>query len=260
MACRVGRISPNGPSSPDLAPDPRCGFYAHPDTTALIPENTLDLRSLVNEASFGRRHIWETARRGRDRCQRGRKMNVTWLLTKAGSIFDRLLDFFAILAGIVISFVTISVCAGILSRYFLNRPISWVVEISEYGLLYMTFLVAAWVLRHERHVSVDLVYNRLSRRNQSVASIFTSAVAGIVFLLVTFYGFKVTKHQFDTKYFTPTILEAPKFAITLIIPVGTSLLFIEMIRKIYGHIQEWINMDAFQFRKKEADGGPRVEP
>jgi hypothetical protein len=33
-----------------------------------------------------------------------------------------------------------------------------------------------------------------------------------------------------------------------------------MIRKIYGHIQEWINMDAFQFRKKEADGGPRVEP
>ncbi|HVP76311.1 MAG TPA: TRAP transporter small permease [Thermodesulfobacteriota bacterium] len=182
------------------------------------------------------------------------------ILTKAGNVFDRLLDLFAILAGIVISFITISVCAGILSRYFLNRPISWVVEISEYGLLYMTFLVAAWVLRHEQHVSVDLVYNRLSRKNQSLASIFTSVVAGIVFLIITFYGFKVTKNQFDTKYFTPTILEAPKFAITLIIPVGTSLLFIQIMRRIYRHVQEWVKADASRLEKEEAEGRPRVEP
>ena len=182
------------------------------------------------------------------------------MLTKGGNVFDRLLDLFAILAGIVISFITISVCAGILSRYFLNRPISWVVEISEYGLLYMTFLVAAWVLRHEQHVSVDLVYNRLSRRNQSIASIFTSIVAGIVFLLITFYGFKVTKHQFDTKYFTPTILEAPKFAITLIIPVGTSLLFIQIMRKIYRHVREWMRVDAFRLEKGEAESRPQGEP
>ncbi len=187
-------------------------------------------------------------------------MNGKRMLTKAGSVFDRLLDLFAILAGIVISFITISVCAGILSRYFLNRPISWVMEISEYGLLYMTFLVAAWVLRHEQHVSVDLVYNRLSRRNQSIASIFTSIVAGIVFLLITFYGFKVTKHQFDTKYFTPTILEAPKFAITLVIPVGTSLLFIQIMRKIYRHVQEWKRVGALRLEKEEAGGRPHVEP
>ncbi len=180
------------------------------------------------------------------------------MLTKAGRVFDLLLDLFAILAGVVISFITISVCAGILSRYFLNRPISWVVEISEYGLLYMTFLVAAWVLRHEQHVSVDLVYSRLSRRNQSIAGIFTSIVAGIVFLLITFYGFKVTKHQFDTKYFTPTILEAPKFAITLIIPVGTSLLFIQIVRKIFRHVQEWKRVNAFRVEKREAEGRPDV--
>jgi TRAP-type C4-dicarboxylate transport system permease small subunit len=180
-------------------------------------------------------------------------MDVRGLLTSAGILFDRLLDLFAILAGIIIGFITISVCAGILSRYFLNRPLSWVVEISEYGLLYMTFLVAAWVLRHERHVSVDLVYNRLSRRNQSMASIFTSIVAGIVFLIVTFYGFKVTKHQFDTKYFTPTILEAPKFVVTLIIPVGTSLLFIQIVRKIYRHVQEWVKVDSSRLEKGEAE-------
>jgi len=182
------------------------------------------------------------------------------LLRKAGNIFDRLLDLLVILAGIIISFITISVCTGILSRYLLNRPIAWVVEISEYSLLYITFLVAAWVLKKEGHVSVDLVYSRLSPRNRSIVSIVTSILAGIFFLIITIYGVKVTKHQFDTKYFTPTILEAPKFVITLIIPVGTFLLLIQIIRKIYRHLNNLMKADTSQFKEGEAKGSLKIEP
>jgi TRAP-type C4-dicarboxylate transport system permease small subunit len=182
------------------------------------------------------------------------------LFAKAGHVFDLVLNLFAIVAGIIVSFITISVCVGILSRYFLNRPIAWVVEISEYSLLYITFLVAAWVLRHERHVSVDLVYNQLSSKGRSIANIFTSIVAGIVFLIITLYGIKVTKHQFDTKYFTPTILEAPKFVITLIIPVGTSFLLIQIMRRIYRHLQVLIKSDTCQLGEREAERSLRIEP
>jgi C4-dicarboxylate transporter, DctQ subunit len=185
-------------------------------------------------------------------------MSVTEVFNKAGKIFDRLLDFFAILAGVIASFITVAVCLGIVSRYFLNRPLSWVVEISEYGLLYMTFLSVAWVLKHEQHVSVDLVYSRLNDRQKAVASLFTSVVAAIVFILITYYGFKVTKSQFDTKYFTPTILEAPKFAITLIIPIGTLLLLIQIIRKIYRLVTHW--GDASSVAAREAESGLQVEP
>jgi C4-dicarboxylate transporter DctQ subunit len=187
-------------------------------------------------------------------------MKARELLTKAGTVFDRLLDLFAILAGAIISFITVSVCAGILSRYFLNRPMSWVVEISEYGLLYITFLVAAWVLKQEQHVSVDLVYSRLSPRNQAIAGIFTSVAAAIVFFIINLYGFKVTKGQFDAKYFTPSILEAPKFAITLIIPVGTFLLLLQIIRKIYHHINDLIKGYTPGVEEKEAPGSLRIEP
>lgn len=175
------------------------------------------------------------------------------LLTKANNIFDRLLDLLAILAGIIISFITISVCAGILSRYFLNRPIAWVLEISEYSLLYITFLVVAWVLRKEGHVSVDLVFNRLSPRNQLIVSIFTSMIAGIAFFLVTFYGVKVTWKLLQTGYFTPTILELPKFAISLIIPLGTFLLFIQIIRKIYRHLKD-LRTSRFEVNPVRKDG------
>lgn len=186
------------------------------------------------------------------------KMDNRSRLAKAGQLFDQLLNVLAILAGIIVSFITIAVCVGIVSRYVFNYPISWVVEICEYGLLYITFLVAAWVLMQEQHVSVDLVYGRLSPRNQSIASIFTSLAAAIVFLIITFYGFKVTKHQFDTKYFTPTILEAPKFAVTLIIPVGSFLLLIQIIRKICRHMKNLTKPHASQSEKGK--GGPQIEP
>jgi C4-dicarboxylate transporter DctQ subunit len=176
----------------------------------------------------------------------------------AGRFFDQILNVLAILAGIIMSFIAVVVCVGIVSRYVFNYPISWVVEICEYGLLYVTFLVAAWVLMKEQHVSVDLVYSRLSPRSQSIAGLFTSLAAAFVFLMITFYGFKVTKHQFDTKYFTATILEAPKFVITLIIPVGSSLLLIQITRKICRHIRGLT--EGFASQSERGKSGHRIEP
>jgi len=180
------------------------------------------------------------------------------ILKKAGRGFDLLLNVLAVLAGVIVCFITVSVCVGIIARYIFNYPLGWVVEICEYSLLYVTFLVAAWVLRQNQHVSVDLFYSKFSPRGQSIASMATSIAAGIVFMIIVYYGVKVTKHQFDTKYFTPTILEAPKFAITLIIPIGTFLLLIQIIRKTYRHIQELTKGDSSSCPKEE--GPLQIEP
>jgi TRAP-type C4-dicarboxylate transport system permease small subunit len=182
------------------------------------------------------------------------------LLTKAGKAFDRLLDFFAVLAGIVAAFITVAVCAGIVTRFMFNRPMAWVIEISEYSLLYIAFLSAAWVMKNNKHVSVDLVYNSFSPKNKVISDLFTSILGGLVFLIVTYYGFKVTRNQYITKYFTPTFLEAPKFIVTLIIPVGSFLLLIQIIRKICRNFNLLIKGDFPQLKVKDAEAGFQVEP
>lgn len=182
------------------------------------------------------------------------------LLTKAGKAFDRLLDFFAVLAGIVAAFITVAVCAGIVTRFMFNRPMAWVIEISEYSLLYIAFLSAAWVMKNNKHVSVDLVYNSFSPKNKVIADLFTSILGGLVFLIVTYFGFKVTRNQYITKYFTPTFLEAPKFIVTLIIPVGSFLLLIQIIRKICRNFNLLIKGDFPQLKVKDAEAGFQVEP
>ncbi len=173
------------------------------------------------------------------------------LATKAGKIFDRLLDLLAMVAGIILSFITLSVCVAVFSRYFLNRPIGIVNEISEYSLVYTTFMVAAWVLRGNKHVTVDIVFDRLSPRNKCLTSLSTSIVAAIVFLLIGFYGVKVTRYQYSVGYYTPTILELPKFAISWIIPFGFFLLFIQTTRNALNHLKD---LKTSKYLEKEGEG------
>ena len=159
------------------------------------------------------------------------------LLTKAIRIFDRILDLLVILAGLLLVFSTLSVATGLFSRFFLNEPISWVTEISEYILLYVTFLVAAWVLRQEGHVKVDIVLNLLSSKAQFVINILTSVCCAIACFIVAWYGIKVTWELFKTNAFTYTVLELPKFIFIFVIFFGSFLLFIQFIRRIHGFLQ-----------------------
>jgi C4-dicarboxylate transporter DctQ subunit len=165
---------------------------------------------------------------------------IRYLMTKANLFFDRLLDFMAILAMVILSFITLSVCAAVFSRYFLNRPMEWVPEISEYSLLYINFLVAAWVLRKDGHVRMDIFYNRLSPQKKCVTSLSTSIVAALVCLLITAYGIKVTRYLYSVGYYTPTILELPKFAIAAVIPVGFFVLFLQVTRNAFSLLKNLI--------------------
>jgi len=161
------------------------------------------------------------------------------LVRKLVTIFDRTIDLVTILAGILLVFITLIIGVAIASRYFLNRPMGWVTEISEYSLLYITFLVAAWVLKKEGHVKMDIVLNRLNPGTESMTNVITSAISAIVCFILTWYGAKVTWELFQTGYFTPTLLELPKFIIIAIIFIGSFLLFIQFLRRTYSYWGSW---------------------
>jgi TRAP-type C4-dicarboxylate transport system permease small subunit len=67
-------------------------------------------------------------------------MTMVFLKT-AGKIYDLIVTALAVMAGILLVFMILSVSWEVITRYFLNNPTIWVIEISEYTLLYLTFLV-----------------------------------------------------------------------------------------------------------------------
>jgi C4-dicarboxylate transporter DctQ subunit len=146
-------------------------------------------------------------------------------------IFDHILNVMAFLAGLILVFIMVSVGLEVIMRYFFNRPLMWVTEVTECLLLYITFLGSAWLLREEGHVKVDILLNRLKPRAAAFLGIIGSLVGIFVSIIMTVYGLSVTWDYFKRGIYTPTAMEIPVSAILLIIPLGSFILSVQFLRR-----------------------------
>lgn len=144
---------------------------------------------------------------------------------------DKALSGMAFVAGCILIFIMISVCADVILRTFFKMPQIWVTEVTECLLLYITFLGTAWLLREEGHVKVDVILNRLKPRTVAFLGIISSLIGLFVSIALTVYGLGVTLNYFQRGIYTPTALEIPVSAILLIIPIGSLMLFIQFMRR-----------------------------
>ncbi|MFC2068054.1 TRAP transporter small permease [Chloroflexota bacterium] len=161
------------------------------------------------------------------------------LIRKIGSFFDGTISLLGYLSGAVIIFIMLAIGYDVFMRYFLSRPQAWVLEVTEYCLLYMAFLGTSWVLAKEGHVKMDLVLERLKPRTQYMVNIITSIIGAIVFLIIAWYGAQVTWQNFQGGYIIPSWLMPPKALILVVIPVCSFLFSMQFLRRSYGYLGRW---------------------
>ena len=156
---------------------------------------------------------------------------------KGGALLDRVIGIFAILAGILVVYTFSSVCLEVVLRYFFNRPQVWVIETAEYALLFITFLGAAWVLRNEGHVRVDLLINQLRPGAQTAINTVTSIVSAAVCLILTWYTGQLAFDHLQRGVVSEKMLSFPKGVLLAVIPVGCFLLFIQFVRRTHRYLK-----------------------
>jgi C4-dicarboxylate transporter DctQ subunit len=158
---------------------------------------------------------------------------------RVGTIFDGILNVFALLSALLLAFIMLSICLEVVMRYFLNRPLVWVIEMSEYALLYITFLGTAWLLRREGHVTVDVLLVRLNPKSQAALGLFSSIIGIAISLVLIWYGSEVTWDHYQRGIFKPTVLQFPTAPILAIIPIGSMILAMQFIRRGYLFLRKW---------------------
>lgn len=159
---------------------------------------------------------------------------------KMAHIFDQTIGGMALLAAILLAFVMLLVNAEVISRRFFNKPLVWELEITEYCLLFITFLGAAWLLKEEGHVRMDLLLNRLTPRSQNLLNVITSVIGIIVCFIFTWYGARLTLEYFQTNYYIGGSYLMPlKGPIMMVIPIGTFMLTIQFMRQTYKYLVIW---------------------
>ena len=150
-------------------------------------------------------------------------------------ILDRTIDSLAVFTQVLVVLVMLVVCADVFLRYFFNSPVFWVLESTQFALVFITFLGTAWVLKNDGHVRMDIMLNRLSQRTQDRINIVTSILCAVACLVVTWYGVKVWWDYYQINYIYAGSLKIPAYFLVAVIPIGSLLLFIQFLRKAYGH-------------------------
>lgn len=161
------------------------------------------------------------------------------------SIFDRIIDGFAILAGVLFVYSTVSTCVEVVMRYFFSRPTNWIMEINELILYVAPFIASAWILKQEGHVKMDLLVNSLNPRRQAIVNTITSITGLLICLAVILVGTTVTWEAFQTKYLTAGgHIRITRGYITLFGVLGFILLAGQFVRRALFYFRQASSQDT----------------
>jgi TRAP-type mannitol/chloroaromatic compound transport system permease small subunit len=103
-------------------------------------------------------------------------MNIKQRASKVLEVVDRLSTISSYLAGILILFLTLSMCIEVISRYVFNAPTFWAHEVSYMTLAAIFLFSIGEALRTEIHVRIDLIYGRLNDRGRALVNVLGLAI------------------------------------------------------------------------------------
>lgn len=146
--------------------------------------------------------------------------------------WDTLVNINAGLACALLPFIMVSVTADVIARYFLGQPIGWVIEFAEYGLLAVTFLGMAWLVRfRDGHVRVDLLLQNLPDKPRRYLETLTSLAAGITCAAGAWFALLTTVSQFKRGVLTIGIYPVEKYLLIGLIAYGLATTAVELMRR-----------------------------
>jgi TRAP-type C4-dicarboxylate transport system permease small subunit len=138
---------------------------------------------------------------------------------------------YVFLACIMMCGLVVIVCTDIFLRYFLNSPLVWATEVTEILLLDITFLGAAWVLKEDGHVVIDVFTAKVDKRSRKILDLISYILIGIVCGVLLYYGFYTAHYHYVKGVYNPTAIETPIALIIVVIPLGSIPLFLEVFLK-----------------------------
>lgn len=150
--------------------------------------------------------------------------------------WDLIVDMIMVLAGILLWGQMIIVNIEVVARYF-GKPTTWATEISSLMVLWIPFMVVAWVLRNEGHVKMDLIVEHISPASRAMIDFITSLIGIVVMLIVAVAGLLTTLDWVGTK--TPTILMLPKAPAISIICVGSFMFAVQLFIRTLTNLNKW---------------------
>jgi C4-dicarboxylate transporter DctQ subunit len=152
--------------------------------------------------------------------------------------FDKLLDVKAALAGAILVFITAAVCYTIGMRFLFTRTTIWIMQTTEYALLWIVFLATTWLLREKGHITTDLIYTHLSDKTKYYLDCIMFVIGGLACAIMVYFGIDYVVECIIKGVTDVRAVTIPKWTIFIIIPVGSIFLTIQFFRMAWSRLSE----------------------
>lgn len=130
--------------------------------------------------------------------------------------------------GLIIAMMALMaalVFANVVSRYVFNYSIIWAEELSQYLMVWITFLGAGLAMREGRHVAVEMLQNALPQPMARAARVIV--VIAVLAFLATLVVLGAMFASFAWDQETP-VMNIPTGIPYLAVPIGALLFLVHM--------------------------------
>lgn len=153
------------------------------------------------------------------------------------TVFGRINLICAIIAAGLLFGIASIVCFEVAGRALGAPSRLWVIEVSEYALLFITFLGAPYLLQLNRHVVMDLLVDRLTGRRRQISQVVNALIGLAVCVVLTIVGIQVVLDQLDLGTREVTVMRPLSWWITAAMPIGTGLMAVQFLDAVIRALQ-----------------------
>ncbi len=147
-------------------------------------------------------------------------------------LYNRLVDGFAIVSGLMLVWLMVAVVASVLIRNFGAQPPAWLFTSTEYSLFYLTLLGAPWLVREKGHVYVEVAISHLPPKILNVLSRFVMLICAAICFVLAWKGLELAISNYQGRDYDVRTYFIPMWIFTVTYPISFALMGIEFARFI----------------------------
>jgi TRAP-type C4-dicarboxylate transport system permease small subunit len=156
-------------------------------------------------------------------------------------LFDKLSDVMAAFAGVILVFITAAVCYTIGMRYLFTKTTIWIMQTTEYALLWIVFLATTWLLRENGHITTDLIYTHLSEKAKRHLNCVMFVIGGLACAIMVYFGIAYMCECIIRGVTDVRAVTIPKWTVFIIIPIGSIFLTTQFFRMAWSRLTQMLH-------------------
>jgi TRAP-type C4-dicarboxylate transport system permease small subunit len=154
-------------------------------------------------------------------------------LEKLIKLFDRIENYFMVLAFISITLMMFLISGDTLGRYIFNSPITGANEIVKTFLIVgIVYIGLSNTLKENEHISVDIVVNKFPEKIKKILSIFVNLLGLLLFAFILYEGSIVTYNAFVSNESFIGAITFPLYTAYGLVPLGSLFMVFRLLINI----------------------------